>query len=80
MSATNDTTKSPSIAAAAVDPAWSVNEVLRRYPLTGRVLNEYGVDTCCGGGDSLEDAARAANLDPAVLIRALTPAIEAGGR
>ena len=57
--------------APQIDPLWSVNELLRRHPTTSRVLNSYGVDTCCGGATSLTDAAREAGLDLTALLAAL---------
>ena len=61
----------------AIDPLWSVNELLALHPAAGRVLNAYGIDTCCGGADSLEDAARASSVDPTVLVGALGAALRA---
>lgn len=59
----------------------TVNDVLRRFPNAGQVFNAFGVDTCCGGGNTLVEAARAADLDPAVLLDALEvtvcPALDA---
>ena len=59
-------------ATPAIDPAWSVNELLRRYPATASVLNEFGIDSCCGGGSSLAEAARDGQLDLAALLDALS--------
>jgi regulator of cell morphogenesis and NO signaling len=55
----------------AIDPEWSVNELLRRHPATASVLNEFGVDSCCGGASSLADAARDGQLDLTALLGAL---------
>lgn len=51
-----------------VDPALSVNEILRRWPAAIPALNAAGIDTCCGGAASLEAAAHDAGvaLDPLV--------------
>ena len=76
----NDAMVAQPIAVRTIDPMWSVNELLRLYPAAGRVLNDYGIDTCCGGGDSLEDAARAANIDVTLLLGALSTAIPVAGR
>ena len=80
MCPVNDATAFRPVATPTIDPAWSVNELLRRYPATGHVLNEYGIDSCCGGADSLEDAARAANVDANVLLQAVGASAAAGGR
>jgi iron-sulfur cluster repair protein YtfE (RIC family) len=49
--------------APAVNPTWSINELLVRRPAAVAVLNAYGLDTCCGGASSLADAAREAGAD-----------------
>ena len=40
-----------------IDPALPVNEIIRRWPTTMRVLNAFGIDTCCGGAEPLVRAA-----------------------
>jgi regulator of cell morphogenesis and NO signaling len=58
--------------------AASVNEVLRLAPDTGAVFNRFGVDTCCGGGLPLDQAAREAGVPLAELLAAIEPLIPAG--
>ena len=41
-----------------IDPTASVNDVISRYPATIPVFNKFGLDTCCGGGAPIADAAR----------------------
>ena len=53
----------------------TVNDVLRRHPHTGLVFNTFGVDACCGGAHTLVAAARAAGLEPAVLLDALASVV-----
>lgn len=48
--------------AAAIDSGWTINELLRRLPPAGGVLNAFGIDTCCGGGDTIAAAARKAGV------------------
>lgn len=48
-----------------------VNEVLQRHPEAVSLLNEMGIDTCCGGADSLEEAARQAGKNPEEVLTAL---------
>jgi iron-sulfur cluster repair protein YtfE (RIC family) len=57
----------------AIDPTLSVNELLKRYPAAVRVLNAFGVDTCCGGATALDVAAREAGLQ----VEDITTAIAA---
>jgi iron-sulfur cluster repair protein YtfE (RIC family) len=45
----------------------TINVLLARYPATAAILNAYGVDTCCGGNQSLRDAAADASADVNVL-------------
>jgi hypothetical protein len=40
-----------------VDPAWTVNETMARYPVTMAVFNRFGIDTCCGSGSLIREAA-----------------------
>lgn len=60
-----------------IDPAWSVNEVMARYPATLPVFNRFGVDTCCGGGAAVRDAARRDGADVDALLDALRAATAA---
>ena len=53
-------------------PDMSVNDVLQRWPASVRALNALGVDTCCGGAASLEEAA----ADIGVPVFRLLDAIE----
>ena len=41
-----------------LDPAMTINEIVARYPATIPVFNRFGMDTCCGGGVSVEQAAQ----------------------
>jgi iron-sulfur cluster repair protein YtfE (RIC family) len=58
-----------------LDCSLSVNAILARYPSTLPVFNRFGLDTCCGGGLSVGDAAHAADVDAEVLCGALRDAI-----
>ena len=60
-----------------LDCSLSVNAILSMFPSTLPVFNRFGLDTCCGGGLSVADAARAADVDTEVLCGALTDAIAA---
>ncbi len=43
---------------APFDPTWTVNDVIAREPRTIEVFNRFGIDTCCGGGVAIAEAAR----------------------
>ena len=55
-------------AAAAVGLDTTVNELLALAPHAGGLLNDLGVDTCCGGSNSLREAAVDAGLEPEALL------------
>lgn len=58
----------------AIDPTCSVNEVITRYPATIAVFNKFGLDTCCGGGAPIADAAHRDGADVDALLEALRQA------
>lgn len=60
-----------------IDTNVSVNEMVARHPETMPVFNKFGLDTCCGGGAPIAEAARrdGANLD--LLVKALRDAVSA---
>ncbi len=48
-----------------------VNEVLCRYPKAVELFARLGLDTCCGGAEPLEAAARQAGRKPEEVLAAL---------
>ena len=69
-------TKDNEMDTMTIDLAWSVNELLDRRPASVAVLNAFGVDTCCGGALTLEEAALDANVPPRELLAALERATQ----
>jgi iron-sulfur cluster repair protein YtfE (RIC family) len=61
-----------------IDPDTTVNDVVRLYPGTIPLFNEYGIDTCCGGGVSLAVAAQRDNVELSELLGRLRQASERG--
>ena len=59
-----------------VDTAATVNEILAQHPATVSVFNVFGIDACCGGDASLDEAARRDNADVVALIAALDAIID----
>lgn len=59
-----------------LDRSMTINEIIARHPQTMCVFNEFGLDTCCGGGVPLEEAARRDGLDADSVIAALQKAVE----
>jgi len=61
---------------SALNPASTVNALIAQHPSVLPVLNGYGIDTCCGGAESLEDAARTAGIPVDVLMAGVSAAVE----
>jgi iron-sulfur cluster repair protein YtfE (RIC family) len=58
----------------AIDPSWTINDVIAKYPETMSVFNSFGLDLCCGADETLSAAAKESELDSDVLISALIEA------
>lgn len=54
-----------------IEPDMTVNEVVRLYPESITVFNEYGIDTCCGGGVALSVAVQRDGADLGELLARL---------
>jgi iron-sulfur cluster repair protein YtfE (RIC family) len=54
-----------------IDPQLSLNQLIQQHPFVLPVLTAAGVDTCCGGGLSLEEAARRADANLVDLVARL---------
>ena len=57
-----------------IDAAWTVNEIVQRHPEAVSVLLSFGIDTCCGGALSLEEAARRHGVVPQTVLQAIEAA------
>jgi regulator of cell morphogenesis and NO signaling len=53
-----------------------INDVIKEYPQSIAVFNEFRVDSCCGGGQSIEKTATADGLDVEALLQALNEAVK----
>jgi regulator of cell morphogenesis and NO signaling len=51
-----------------------INDVIRKYPKTIKVFNDFKVDSCCGGGASIETTAKRDGVDVERLLKALNDA------
>jgi len=40
----------------------SIDELLALHPVTARVFDAFGIDTCCGGAATLDQAAEQAGV------------------
>jgi regulator of cell morphogenesis and NO signaling len=54
-----------------LDCGATVNETIARWPATLAVFKRFGIDTCCGGAVSVEEAARRNNADAQALCDSL---------
>jgi iron-sulfur cluster repair protein YtfE (RIC family) len=59
-----------------INKASIVDELTARYPDTIAVFNRFGIDSCCGGGVPIADAARRDGADFDALLAALRAAVE----
>lgn len=58
----------------AITPAATVGDVHERYADTASVFAAHGIDLCCGGGKTLEFAAKAHGVDLGRLLAELQQA------
>ena len=47
----------------------TLGELVTELPIAAKVLHQHGLDFCCGGKQSIEQACRAEGLDPEALFR-----------
>ena len=59
-----------------LDPSLTINEIVARHPETIAVFNRFGMDTCCGGGVPVQEAALRDGLDLDDILAALRDAME----
>ena len=57
----------------------TVNALIASYPSVLPVLNRFGIDTCCGGAESLGLAARSANIPFDHLMAGISAVVERTG-
>lgn len=62
-----------------IEPDATVNEILAQHPVTVATFNEFGIDACCGGNASLEEAARRDGANVNALLSALDAVIRQNG-
>ena len=54
----------------------TINDVIKEYPQSIAVFNEFQVDSCCGGGQSIEKTTMADGIDVDALLQALNKAVK----
>lgn len=65
-----------STAVSTISADATVNEIVRAFPATLPVFNEFGIDSCCGGGIPLKVAAERDGADVDVLVARLRAVVE----
>ena len=60
-----------------LDCSSTVNQTIALHPDTAAVFNAFGIDSCCGGSLSVEEAARREGVDAQRLCEALNVAVAA---
>jgi iron-sulfur cluster repair protein YtfE (RIC family) len=63
------------VPASTIDPTWTINETVARFPSTLPVFDAAGLDSCCGGGHAIAEAARRHGLGLESLLQALNAVI-----
>jgi regulator of cell morphogenesis and NO signaling len=59
-----------------LDPTMTINEIVARYPDTIPVFNRFGLDTCCGGGVPVDEAAHRDGIAVEPVLNALRDVVE----
>ncbi len=54
----------------------SVNQVIKVYPQSIGVFNKFNIDSCCGGSETLEKAAKNAGVKIEEVIEAIYKSIK----
>jgi len=60
-----------------MEPQQTLRELVVEIPAAARIFEKLGLDYCCGGGQTLEQACRAGGLVPAQVMASLQTAEEA---
>ena len=58
-----------------IDPDATINSITRDYPDTIAIFADYGIDSCCGGGKTLEEVARRHGLSLQDILARLEPVV-----
>ena len=60
-------------------PHETLDDITNRHPETIEVFNRFGIDICCGGAATLEEATRRDGVDLPTLQAALRDALASHG-
>ena len=54
-----------------IDPAWTVRQVVQKYPASVAIFKAFRVEACCDAGRPLDEAAQRAGINLEILMDAL---------
>ncbi len=54
----------------------TINDVIKKHPQSIAVFNEFRVDSCCGGGQSIKMTATTDGVNVEALLQALNKAVK----
>lgn len=57
-----------------------INDVIKKHPKTITIFSNFKVDSCCGGGASIEKTAGMSGIDINALLKALNQAALTGNK
>ena len=60
-----------------VEATQTIREIVQQHPSTVPVFEELGIDYCCGGGKSLEQACQSKKISPELVLSDLETALAA---
>jgi regulator of cell morphogenesis and NO signaling len=55
-----------------------INDVIRKFPNTMKVFSKFKVDSCCGGGESIDTTAKVGGADVPQLMIELNEEVDNG--
>lgn len=61
-----------------IQTANSLGNIVSQFPLSAQIFENLGIDYCCGGSRTLQQAARDNQLDPVTLMTVLQAALNLG--
>lgn len=64
------------MAEVEVSKDMTINQIIKQYPKSVGVFNKFNIDSCCGGSEKLETAAKNAGVDINTVISEIRKAIE----
>tara|TARA_B100000315_G_scaffold90209_1_gene82925 strand:+ start:1478 stop:1675 length:198 start_codon:yes stop_codon:yes gene_type:complete len=61
---------------AIITEDMTINDVVQKHPETLKVFNDFKVDSCCGGAESIATTAAVSNVNIPQLMEALNKEVK----